>query len=183
MFADVMAALFESCLRASLVLCGAWALTLGMRRASASARHFVWSCAIAGALLAPAMSSIGPRWNVSLPSTFASARSAVTPIGYTGILETDDATSLTPTLAESKTPAPVPSAPDGRTWLDVTFIVVLLWAAGALSVVLYAVSGVIGGWWIRRSATSLDAPWVDEAHALAEAFKIVGPSPSSNQRS
>jgi HEAT repeat protein/beta-lactamase regulating signal transducer with metallopeptidase domain len=176
MFADVMAVLFESCLRASLVLCAAWALTLGMRRASASARHFVWSCAIAGALLAPAMSGIGPRWNVSLPSPFTSARAAVTPIGYTGVLESDDASSPTPTLAESKAlTAPAPPTPAGRTWLDVTFIVVLLWAAGALGVVLYAVSGVIGGWWIRRSATSLNAPWVDEAHALAEAFEIRGP--------
>ena len=176
MFADVMAVLIESCLRASVVLCAAWALTVGMRRASASARHFVWSCAIAGSLLAPAMSSVGPRWNVSLPSTFTSARSAVTPIGYTGILQSDDATSPTPTLAVSTaSTASVPSTPASRTWLDVGFIVVLLWAAGAMGVVLYAISGVIGGWWIRRSATPLNAPWIDDAHALAEAFEIRGP--------
>ena len=55
MFADVMAALIESCHRASVVLCAAWALTSAMRRASASTRHFVWSCAIAGSMLASAI--------------------------------------------------------------------------------------------------------------------------------
>ena len=75
MFADLMAALVESCARASLVLCAAWALTSVMRRASASTRHFVWICAIAGSTLAPAMTAFGPRWTVSIPTAFASTQS------------------------------------------------------------------------------------------------------------
>ena len=75
MFADLMAALVESCARASLVLCAAWALTSVMRRASASTRHFVWICAIAGSMLAPAMTAFGPRWTVSIPIPFASTQS------------------------------------------------------------------------------------------------------------
>jgi HEAT repeat protein/beta-lactamase regulating signal transducer with metallopeptidase domain len=174
MFADVMAVLIESCLRASVVLCVAWALTLGMQRASASARHFVWICAIAGSLLTPVMSSVGPRWTVSLPSTFASARSAATPIGYAEVSQAGEASpTLTLTDSASSTTS-VRSTSAGGTWLEATFIVVLLWAVGALVVVLYAISGAIGGWWIRRSATPLNAPWVDDAHALAEAFEIRG---------
>ena len=64
MFADMMVVIIESCVRASVVLCAAWALTSMMRRASAATRHFVWSCAIAGAILASALGSLGPRWPV-----------------------------------------------------------------------------------------------------------------------
>jgi HEAT repeat protein len=49
-----------------------------------------------------------------------------------------------------------------------------LWVAGALGVLAYAISGAIGAWWIRRSALRIEAPWVEEAHALAEAFEISG---------
>ena len=77
MFADVMATLVESCLRASLVLCAGWAITAAMRRASASARHFVWMCAIAGSLIASTMSFAGTRWTVTVPSPFLSTPAAV----------------------------------------------------------------------------------------------------------
>ena len=66
MLADMMVVIIESCVRASVVLCAAWALTSMMRRTSAATRHFVWSCAIAGAILASALSSFGPRWPVTI---------------------------------------------------------------------------------------------------------------------
>src|SRR3982751_2157121 len=51
------------------ILLGAAALTaLALRRGSASARHLVWTLALAGALLVPALSLALPRWRVPVVS-------------------------------------------------------------------------------------------------------------------
>src|SRR4051794_987807 len=47
------------------ILLGAAGLTsLALRRGSASARHLVWTLALAGALLVPILSLALPRWQV-----------------------------------------------------------------------------------------------------------------------
>jgi HEAT repeat protein/beta-lactamase regulating signal transducer with metallopeptidase domain len=175
MFADVMATLVESCLRASLVLCAGWAITAAMRRASASARHFVWMCAIAGSLIASTMSFAGTRWIVTVPSPFLSTPAAVaSKVNPEAALATLPAppTSTSPEIARptsSPSPTPGDSAP-----MDLTLVGVLLWGVGALGVLAFVISGSIGTWWIRRSAEPLKETWVDEAHVLAEAFEING---------
>ena len=177
MFADLMAALVESCARASLVLCAAWALTSVMRRASASTRHFVWICAIAGSTLAPAMTAVGPRWAVSIPTPFALTQSeAPSDTQRSAISPAPDAAPPAAT-SDSVTPALPSGAPatSAARQFDLTLAAVLLWALGATLVLAYAVSGAIGAWWIRRSATVVEAPWVDEAQTLAEVFEIPGP--------
>jgi HEAT repeat protein/beta-lactamase regulating signal transducer with metallopeptidase domain len=169
MFADVMANLIESSLRASVVLGAAWALTSAMRRAAAATRHFAWSCAIAGSILAAVIGGLGPRWIVALPSAFGSAAPAALSNAQPDLAPAWESTSTT-TLA-GPTAASSPAAVS-RTRLDSTLVLVLLWAAGALSILAYALAGVLGASWIRRSAARLEAPWVDEAHVLAEAFEI-----------
>ena len=178
MFADLMAALVESCARASLVLCAAWALTSVMRRASASTRHFVWICAIAGSMLAPAMTAFGPRWTVSIPIPFASTQSLAPSAVQSSTIASapeaaptaaGDSDNVIPTLPSA---APAQSA---ATRFDLTLAALLLWAVGATMILAYAISGAIGAWWIRRSATVVEAPWVDEAQTLAEVFEIPGP--------
>jgi beta-lactamase regulating signal transducer with metallopeptidase domain len=175
MFADVMAALVESCLRASVVLCAAWATTAAMRRASASTRHFVWMCAIAGSMVASAMSFVGPSWTVPVPSTFISTQGAVVSDASP---EAVPSTKVAPRIVvSSETSPPTPSTSlmsAGPTWMDLTLVGLLLWGAGALSVLAFVISGAVGAWWIRRSAAPLKATWVDEAHVLAEAFEISG---------
>ena len=174
MFADMMVVIIESCVRASVVLCAAWVLTAMMRRASAATRHFVWSCAIAGAILASALGSVGPRWSVTLPSGIASAPSILTvdsPAGNLGVgapATSIDVTEITITTpASSSTPVPMPA-------LNSAFILLLAWSAGALAVLAYAFSGAVGAWLLRRSATPVHAPWVEEAQTLAEVFEIAG---------
>ncbi len=175
MFADVMAALVESCLRASVVLCAAWVTTSAMRRASASTRHFVWMCAIAGAMIATAMSFAGPRWTVTVPSPF-NTTAVIVP--NAAEVETAPLPATAPDVtdgSEIARPAPSASSPTvTRPSLDFTLLGVLLWAAGALCVLAFVIMGGVGTWWIRRSATPVQAPWVDEAHVLAEAFEISG---------
>ena len=177
MFADLMAALVESCARASLVLCAAWALTSVMRRASASTRHFVWICAIAGSTLAPAMTAVGPRWTVSIPTPFASTQSeALSDTQQSAISSAPEAAPPAAT-SDGVTPALPSGAPaqSAARQFDLTLAAMILWAVGATMILAYAISGAIGAWWIRRSATVVEAPWVDEAQTLAEVFEIPGP--------
>jgi HEAT repeat protein/beta-lactamase regulating signal transducer with metallopeptidase domain len=175
MFADMMAVIVESCLRASVVLCAAWVLTSMMRHASASTRHFIWSAAIAGAILASALSHLGPRWPVSLPSSVASTSATLTSGSRADIADAVDSAPSIDTSSSVTDLASVPSsAPVTTSWPDVTFVLGLVWVTGALGVLGYAVSGVLGAWLLRKSATPVQAPWVDEARTLAEAFEIGG---------
>ena len=174
MFADMMVVIIESCVRASVVLCAAWGLTSMMRHASAATRHFVWSCAIAGAIVASALSSVGPRWSVTLPASIASTPAILTETSSAGMPEvvapatSIDVPEITITTASSS------SAPVSTPAVDSAFVLGLAWAAGALAVLAYAFSGAVGAWLLRRSATPVHAPWVEEAQTLAEAFEIPG---------
>ncbi len=174
MFADMMVVIIESCVRASIVLCAAWVLTSVMRRASAATRHFVWSCAIAGAILASALSSFGPRWPVSLPSSIASTPSLLTVESPSASLELA-APEMSIDVPEITIATPSSSsAPVSASTLDSAFVLGLVWAAGALAVLAYAFTGALGAWLLRRSATPIKAPWVEEAQTLAEVFEIAG---------
>ena len=176
MFADLMAALVESCARASLVLCAAWALTSAMRRASASTRHFIWICAIAGSMLAPAMTAFGPLWTVSIPVPFASTQSlATSDTQPSSITVASEAPSRVAGTSATSAVAPVSPVPSAARPFDLTLAAMLLWAVGATAILAYLISGAIGAWWIRRSAAVVEGPWVDEAQTLAEAFEIPGP--------
>jgi HEAT repeat protein/beta-lactamase regulating signal transducer with metallopeptidase domain len=65
-------------------------------------------------------------------------------------------------------------APASASVLDSAFVLGLVWAFGALAVLAYAFSGAVGAWLLRRSATPVHAPWVDEAQTLGEVFEIAG---------
>jgi beta-lactamase regulating signal transducer with metallopeptidase domain len=178
MLTETMATLGECCLRATVVLCAAWALTSAMRRASASTRHFVWMCAIAGSMVASAMSFTGPRWTVVVPSSVLSTPATVQPDAAASVAPSTDSARSTapepPTAIPSETPRSTAS-PTGSSSMDLTLVAVSFWAAGALAVLAFVIVGVAGAWWIRRSSIPVQAAWVDEAHVLAEAFEISGP--------
>jgi HEAT repeat protein/beta-lactamase regulating signal transducer with metallopeptidase domain len=172
--ADIMAILIESCLRASVVLATGWALTAAMRHTAASTRHFVWSSAIAGAILATAISSVGPRVIVPVSLPYATARPAAASASHPQVAPNGSAPELpsigaVPSATES---ASNPAVAARVGWLDASLLAVFLWGAGALAVLAFLVAGTLGSWWIRRTARPLQAPWVDEAQVLAEAFEI-----------
>ena len=56
--------------RVTVILAAAWLLTLVLWRAPAAARHMVWTCAVAAALLTPVLSAL-PTRPVLLPAAFA----------------------------------------------------------------------------------------------------------------
>ena len=59
---DSAALLFDSALRATVILGVAFGVMFLLRRRSAALRHLMLSLAIAGALLAPVMTFVAPAW-------------------------------------------------------------------------------------------------------------------------
>src|SRR5688572_32636627 len=56
--------LISIAMKATVVLTGAWLLTLAMARHSAASRHLVWTLAMVAVLALPAMQVAGPSWNL-----------------------------------------------------------------------------------------------------------------------
>src|SRR5262249_41735687 len=73
-----MPAAIDAVVKVSLIL-GATALAAAsLRRASASARHLVWTLGLVSALAAPALSIVTPRWELPLVKLAAPAVTEVT---------------------------------------------------------------------------------------------------------
>jgi len=77
-----LALLLDATLKGTIILLLSLALTLLSRRASAAARHFVWTLALGATLLLPIFSLTLPAWNVTaistLPSVTGGQRSVAT---------------------------------------------------------------------------------------------------------
>ena len=104
---------YAAVIKATAIFAAAFLAGMLLRRASASARYFLWTGALAVALAVPAASLAIKPWNVPLSTLVATA----------------------PAEIEADTPTPTPSdAPNPGRWL------VLLWLCGAMAV-LGRVSG------------------------------------------
>lgn len=58
-------------MKSTVFLVVAFVVTMALRRASASIRHLVWTCAFACLLVLPFVQSSAPRWRVTVPSAAA----------------------------------------------------------------------------------------------------------------
>lgn len=58
--------LVDSAAKGVILLCLAWSIALGMKRASAAARHLVWTLALGGLLMLPALSLALPKWQLPI---------------------------------------------------------------------------------------------------------------------
>jgi TonB family protein len=58
--------LLDAAVKATAIVTVAFLLTEGMRRGSASARYFTWTCALAAMLALPVLSLVLPRWEFAL---------------------------------------------------------------------------------------------------------------------
>lgn len=129
-------------LKSALLLLVAWALTLGMRRASAAARHLVWLLTFAGLLLLPLLSlTLPPRPVAVLPAAPPEDRPLAPNNGGTGknsekkgAAREEGAASSAPTSP----PAPPLVGAGGAIskrqpdWPAVPAVLCLLWLAGVL---------------------------------------------------
>lgn len=108
--------LLDAALKGAVILALAGIATLLMRRASAAARHFVWSVAVAGLLLLPALSIVLPGWGV-LPQWAGLTSGTAALSASPAVLETraDPVATYAPfspagPVAESVVPSPDPAS-------------------------------------------------------------------------
>ena len=138
--------LFSLAIKASLLLVLAFLVTFTLRRAPASSRRLVWVLAGACLLLLPLLSTIsspiaiGHVWNEPVWVSSTEVEAAV------------------PVLSQSTPkPAPVPWVP-------------IIWASGALAVLLRLAAGMIRISWLARAAKRVEAP--EEAAELMQRIGV-----------
>jgi beta-lactamase regulating signal transducer with metallopeptidase domain len=95
-------------IRASVLLGGAWLVTLAMRRASAASRHLIWTAATAGVLMLPVFAVVVPAWNVVvLPAVVAPSKVAE----VASVTAGTDKPAATPGASDGASAAAVAPAP------------------------------------------------------------------------
>jgi beta-lactamase regulating signal transducer with metallopeptidase domain/ankyrin repeat protein len=168
---DWMPVLLASCLRAAAMLGLAWAATSAMRRAAAATRHCVWTCAIAAAGVAPVITAVAPQWNVLPPPPAL--------VALSGLAAPDSA--LQPRQPELHAPSArlgIQDSPDADRGFEIPdpgTMAMSIWAGGTMAILLYLIVGTTAAWRLRRSATPIDAGWVNDARRVADALGVAQP--------
>lgn len=119
-----------------LMAIAALAQILLRRRASAATRHFVWTLAIAGMLLLPALSPALPEWTVLVRT----AAPTVVPAGATPLtIDAEGTPRSTPTASSPHYADGTPSAPASQPNVDLSWlaIVAIVYATGAFILMLH----------------------------------------------
>ncbi|MGB0578786.1 MAG: M56 family metallopeptidase [Limisphaerales bacterium] len=147
--AAVVPILSDAALKSVALLILVGALMLSLRKASAATRHTVWIFAMVGLLALPILSFSLPKWT-ALPSAFQIAAPP-----------SDIEPSMAPTIATLPTPMPLePVAPTTKlaeplmapaAAIDISSALVLLWAAGAVLLLLRL---LLSHWLLRSLARS-----------------------------
>src|SRR3954471_3940056 len=172
--------------KASVILAVTALTAAALRRASASARHLIWTLGLLSALAAPALSLALPRWELPI----VTLSPGVPPDGGAHMTASggNDIRIATPARRVSIAPAPrvtggrdeVAAAPavslESRiraiSW---TSLALFAWIAGATLVLGRMLVGLIAMQWMSRRLPEIDdAPWLDEAQALAWTLELRG---------
>jgi beta-lactamase regulating signal transducer with metallopeptidase domain len=158
----------EIILKTTLLLAAAGVAAFALRSSAASVRHLVWSCALAGMIVIPAMTLVLPQWHVGL---IASPEAAPT----TELVQADNpmlnvgSDVRAETVSISSGVAPVSQAPAlVSTRLTWTTSLIMLWIGGAIAGLITIAGGLLTLRRIsRRSRTLTDSDFV----ALVDATK------------
>ena len=119
-------------LKSTIIIAAAHLLSLAMRRASAAARHLVWTAALASLLILPLLSLGLPHWS---PSAAALPELSI--------------------FAAGLSPAPSDHANAGWSW---RFVGVAVWVAGAAVMLGRLAYGLVRAALTVRSAERWQAP-------------------------
>ena len=135
-------------LKGTFVLAAAFGVNAALRRASASARHLVWTVAFTALLLLPLLSQVTPTWNAPLPVSHNLRVQSVT--------------------ATSRIPAAMPSELAQPTFEWIFSI----WLLGATLVFSRFLAGTIRVWFKVRRASPMRVAGVSDKVRLLD----VGPA-------
>ena len=190
---SVLRTLPELSVKAALVLAAAGAMALVLRRASAAARHLVWTAAVLGVLALPLGQLVPVRFAV-LPAFLGQSHSwrmnaapspdpvYAPPADYAAAPVDHAAAAPTPAVDGPVTPAPAAAAPAapsstpaastpapsaGPSWTLTAGgwaqLLVAVWLLGAALLVARLLVGTATVWWLARTGERID----DEAWTLA----------------
>ena len=173
--------------KASVILAVTALAAASLRRASASARHFVWTLGLLSALAAPALSAALPRWelpivrvravapvsNAWLPPSGGSDRAAtpraLSPQG--GSHKAASGTTTSSTSPAADTASQITTA--GGASIPWRAIALFAWIAGATVILGRMFLGLAAVLWMsRRTPIVTDAPWLAQAHSLADGLGL-----------
>ena len=156
--------------KASVILAATALVAAALGRASASARHFVWTLGLLSALAAPALSVALPRWelpivrvNVAPP---AAREQAPLSTRHAPAL-THNATAGAPQADPAGTASRITTS-SGRS-IPWRAILLFTWMAGAAVIAGRMFLGLAAVQWMsRRTPVVTDAPWLAQAQTLAQ---------------
>jgi len=163
----------DAVVKASVILGTTALAALVLRRASASARHLVWTLGLVSALGMPVLSLALPRWELPIVTVAAPAQAES---GSTLLApQTGSQIVLPPrTMLSREAVLPPKGGSHGGeiasriravSW---TSIALFVWMAGAALVLGRMIVGLVAVQWVaRRTPIVTDASWLDEAQALA----------------
>ena len=169
--------LVDAVIKASMILAIAACASFVLRRASAAARHLVWTLALCSAIVLPVLTVVLPKWQlpiVTIVSEHAVRAEATAPAPD---FPAAPALSRTGTQADTNEAAPAVAEPRAtvaaRVWRSMpamTWQETLLgiWLAGAALIALRLAIGFLAvGWFSRRTHEITDASWIPMARSLA----------------
>lgn len=168
--------------KTSLILGVTAVAATALRRASASARHLVWTLGLVGALVAPGLSVVTPRWQ--LPIVTLTEGTETTGQHHNGGTEArssfvpGDQHNTTVSVAPWLRVKPVPFSPSSPSPLppfspSLATLALTFWAVGAALVLARMVVGLIAVQWMSRPAAVVhDAPWLEQARELAASLGL-----------
>ncbi len=188
-----LAVLVDVGVKGIVLLALAGLVALAMRRASAAARHLVWTLALTGLLLLPVLSFVMPKWQLPILPIAATPAEQMVPAPTVepqrdeiAVAEAEyPITAVAPTplstpapVVSSPAPAPmtVPLSPTPDTSYPVAYWVLLAWLAATLVVLTPLVAGfaVVGR--LRRKAVPFSNDALPTlAHSLAESLGLRRP--------
>ena len=164
--------LLDAVIKVTLLLAAAGAASLALARASASARHLVWTIALTGALVLPVLSVALPRWQLPLVTFTTPAPDVVD----------TDVNAAAPLIRRSPSPATISqpvanntmaAEPTARAGWTPTSMLLAIWIAGAALVLSRLLLGIVAvRWMARRTSRVLNAPWLPLAVELAQEIGI-----------
>ena len=157
-----LAFLAEMAIKGTFVLIAALAVSIALRRASAAARHFVWTAALSALLALPLLSLALPVWRV-LPQSATIVTAPASPANDSAGVAV--LPRRAPSNRASARLSPAEAAPAPATWPAWTLLV---WTLGFVFALGRLALGTARVEWIARRATKVDDAGVrDVAHGLA----------------
>lgn len=167
--------------KATILLATAGLLSVVLRRRSAAARHLVWTLALLGALVLPALSIALPRWQVglievaSVGSQLPASSFELPAPGVQPSLKRDVGMQRPEGSAAETRTAAAPRSNGGSRLSQISWpaALLLLWALGAGVILARLAAGLVAVQWMsRRTERVTDAPWLPQARALAAELGI-----------